>query len=123
MPRRFYMQLSTDDLHMLVVPPWFQDALREWIKIPLAHSVPLSACRSCDEWVQVTYHGGHVVFGRNWAQTICKYDLHYDDIMDFNDQAFILKMILYKVDCYTARIYTCPITARRRRPSFYLHVC
>jgi hypothetical protein len=32
MPWRFYIQLKTDDLHMLVVPPWFQDALRKWIK-------------------------------------------------------------------------------------------
>jgi hypothetical protein len=50
-----------DDLHMLVVQPWFQDALREWVQIPLPRSVPLFACRFCDEsdeWVQVTYHGG-----------------------------------------------------------------
>jgi hypothetical protein len=23
MPQRFYVQLSTDNLHMMVVPPWF----------------------------------------------------------------------------------------------------
>jgi hypothetical protein len=63
MSRRFVMKLSTNDIHMLVVPPWFQHALREWIKIALPHSVPLSACRLCDEWVQVTDHGGQVVFG------------------------------------------------------------
>jgi hypothetical protein len=59
------VQLSTDDLHMLVVPPWFQHTLREWINILLPRSVPLSACRFCDEWVQVSYYGGQVVFGRN----------------------------------------------------------
>jgi hypothetical protein len=30
-PQRFYVQLRTDDLHMLVVSPWFQHAQREWI--------------------------------------------------------------------------------------------
>jgi hypothetical protein len=40
MPRRFYVKINTDDIHMTVVAPWFQDALREWIKIPLPHSVP-----------------------------------------------------------------------------------
>jgi hypothetical protein len=108
MPRRFYMQLSTDDLHMLVVPPWFQDALREWIKIPLPRSVPLSAYRFCDEWVQVTYHGGQVVFARNWVQTVNKYDLHHGEVMEFKLQAFVLKMIIYKADCSIARLYTCP---------------
>jgi hypothetical protein len=90
MPRRFYVQLNTDDLHMIVVPPWFQDALREWIKIPLPRSVPLSACRFCYEWVQVTHHGGHVVFGQNWAQVVYKYDLHIGDIAVVKLQAFIL---------------------------------
>jgi hypothetical protein len=65
MSRWFVMQLTTDDLHMLVVPPWFQHAFREWIKIPLPRSVALSSYRFCDEWVQVAYHGGQVVFGRN----------------------------------------------------------
>jgi hypothetical protein len=49
--------------------------LREWINILLPRSVPLSACRFCDEWVQVSYYGGQVVFGRNWPQTVYKYDL------------------------------------------------
>jgi hypothetical protein len=65
MPWRFYVQLSTDDLHMLFMPPWFQHVLQEWIKIPLPCSVQLYISRFCDEWVQVTYHGGQVVFGRN----------------------------------------------------------
>jgi hypothetical protein len=29
MPRRFFVQLTTEDLHMVVVPPWFQHALQE----------------------------------------------------------------------------------------------
>jgi hypothetical protein len=54
--------------------------------------------------VQITYHGGKVVFGRNWAQ----YDLHYVDVVELKLQAFVLKMIIYKVDCSTAMLYTCP---------------
>jgi hypothetical protein len=57
-PWRFIVQLTMDDLHMLIVLLWFQHALRDWIKIPLPHNVPLSSCRFCEEWVQVTYHGG-----------------------------------------------------------------
>jgi hypothetical protein len=51
MPRRFYVQLNTDDL------TWFQDAIREWVKIMLPRSMPLSVCRFSEEWVHVTYHG------------------------------------------------------------------
>jgi hypothetical protein len=36
MPRRFYVQLN--HFHMLVVPSWFQDTLRKWIKTLLPHS-------------------------------------------------------------------------------------
>jgi hypothetical protein len=68
----------------------------------------LSACRFCDEWVQVSYHGGHVVFGRNWAHAVYKYDPHIGDAVEFKLQAFTLKMIIYKATCSTARLYTCP---------------
>jgi hypothetical protein len=81
---------------MLVVPPCFQDALREWIKISLPRSVPLSACRFCDEWVQVTHLAGQVVFNQNWAQVVYKYDLHIGDVVVFKLQAFALKMIIYR---------------------------
>ena len=107
MPRRFYVQLDTDDLHMLVVPPWFQAALLEWIKIPLPRSMAMSACRFCDEWVQVTHFGSHVVFGRTWPQTVIKYDLHIDDVVEFKLQAFAIKINIFKGDSSTARLYTC----------------
>lgn len=78
MPRRFFAQLNTDDLHMLVAPPTFQRAPRDCIKITLPSIVALGACRLCDEWVQVTYHGGQLVLARNWPNVVCKYDLHYN---------------------------------------------
>jgi hypothetical protein len=52
--------------------------------------------------------GGQVVFGRNRAQVVYKYDLHYGDVVEFKLQAFALKMIIYKADCSTGRLYTCP---------------
>jgi hypothetical protein len=58
--------------------------------------------------VQVTYHGGQVVFSRNWARVVYKYDIHYDDVVEFNLQAFALKMIIYKEGCSTTMLYTCP---------------
>jgi hypothetical protein len=70
--------------------------------------VPLPACRFCDEWVQITYDGGQVVFGRKWAQIVYKYDLHYGDFVEFKLQAFVLKMIIYKADYSTARLYIYP---------------
>jgi hypothetical protein len=42
-----------------------------------------------------------MVFGRNWAQTVYKYNLHYGDIVEFKLQTFVLKMIIYKPDCST----------------------
>jgi hypothetical protein len=73
MPQRFYVQLSTYDFHMLVVPPCFEHALREWVNIPLPRNVTLSSCHFCDEWVQVTNYGGQMVFSRNRPQTVYKY--------------------------------------------------
>jgi hypothetical protein len=67
----------------------------------------LSTCRFCDEWVQVTHHGGHVVFGRKWAQVVYKYDLNIGDVVVFKLEAFTLKMVIYKAACSTARLYTC----------------
>jgi hypothetical protein len=58
--------------------------------------------------VQVTYHGGQVLFGRKWAHTVYKYDLHYGDFGEFKLQAFVLKMIIYKADCSTSMLYICP---------------
>jgi hypothetical protein len=92
---------------MLVVPPWFHQALREWIKIALPHSVSLSAWHFCDEWVQVTYYGGKVALCRNWPETVYKYDLHRDNVMAFKLQAFDIKMMIYKADSSTAGLYTC----------------
>jgi hypothetical protein len=39
---------------------------------------------------------------------VYKYDLRYDDVVEFKLHAFTLKMIIYKTDCSTARLYTCP---------------
>jgi hypothetical protein len=58
--------------------------------------------------VQVTYHGRQVVFGQNWVHVVYKYDLQYGDIVEFKLHAFALKMIIYKADCSTARLYTYP---------------
>jgi hypothetical protein len=41
-PRMFIVQLTMDDLHMLIMLLWFQHALQDWIKIPLPHNVLLS---------------------------------------------------------------------------------
>jgi hypothetical protein len=69
--------------------------------------VPVAACRLGDESVQVTYHGGHVVFGRNCAQIVYKYDLHHGDIVEFNLQAVVINTIIYMADSSKARVYTC----------------
>jgi hypothetical protein len=56
----------------------------------------VSTCHFCDEWVQVAYHGNQMAFARNWPEIIHIYDLHYNDIVKFKIQAFILKMTIYK---------------------------
>ena len=84
-----------------------KDALLDWIKIPLPRSVALSACRFCDEWVQVTHFCGEVVFGRNWPQTVRNYDLHIGDVVEFKIQAFVIQMKIYNGNSSTARLYTC----------------
>jgi hypothetical protein len=63
-PRPYNAQLDIDDLHMISVPLAFHQGLREWIKIPLPRNAPVSACHFCDEWANVTYHGGHMVLGK-----------------------------------------------------------
>jgi hypothetical protein len=55
-PRQCDVQRDVKDFHMFIVSLAFQPGLREWIKIPLPHSVAVSACRWCDEWVEVAYH-------------------------------------------------------------------
>jgi hypothetical protein len=39
---------------------------------------------------------------------VYKYDLHYGDVVEFKLQTFALKMVIYKADCSTTRLYTCP---------------
>ena len=107
-PRRFIMQLEQDDLHMLIVPPTFQKALRDWIRIPLPRVVPVSACRWCDEWVQVDWFNGQVALRKNWPELVYKYDLQHADVLEFKLQAFVVKMTIYKAGSSTVRQYTCP---------------
>jgi hypothetical protein len=60
-----------------------------------------------DESVQLTYHGGQVVFGRNCAQTVYKYDIHHADVVEFNLQVVVINTIIYRADSSSARVYTC----------------
>ena len=107
-PRRCVIQLDTEDVHMLVVPPAFQQGFRDWIRIPLPRVVPVSDCRWCDEWVQVDWFKGQVVFKKNWSELVNKYDLVHDYVVELKLQAFGVKLTIYKADNSSARQYTCP---------------
>jgi predicted MPP superfamily phosphohydrolase len=37
-----------------------------------------------------------MAFARNWPEIVHIYDLHYNDIVKFKIQAFIMKMTIYK---------------------------
>jgi hypothetical protein len=91
--------------HQLAFHQW----LRGWIKIPLPRSVGLSACCYCNEWVQVTYHGGHVVFGSNWPELVFKYELEYNNVVDgVQDQGVLYQDEDLQEQQLHRRLYTYP---------------
>jgi hypothetical protein len=53
--------------------------------------------------MQATYHDGQMVAGMNCPEIVHKYDLQYNDTVDFKIHAFILKLTIYKFDDSTAR--------------------
>jgi hypothetical protein len=97
---------------MLIGPPVTHAGFREWIKIPLPFSA-ISACRWCDQWLQVTYHGGQVMLGRNWPVAAYKYDMKHDNLLEFKIKAFGLKINIYKHNSSSAKTYVCPSASRQ----------
>jgi hypothetical protein len=70
--------------------------------------VVIFACRWCNEWVQVAYHGTQVVLGRNWPTVIFKYDLKRNDFLEFKINAFNPKVKIYKHNSSNPNTNICP---------------
>jgi hypothetical protein len=49
-----------------------------------------------------------VVLSMNCMQTVYMYDLHHGEVMEFKLYVIAMKMIIYKDDSSTARLYTFP---------------
>ena len=109
-PRRFYVQLERDDLHMLLIPRSFHASLKEWMMIPLPRCIAIDAYKFWDEHVQLQYYKntGEIVIGRNWPDVVHSYNLEEDDVLVFKLTATGFKMDIYKNMDSTARGYTCP---------------
>jgi hypothetical protein len=49
-----------------------------------------------------------MVFVRHWPKIVHKYDLEYNDTLEFKIQAFVLKTKIYKINTSTAKLHTFP---------------
>ena len=108
-PRRFYVQLDMDDMHMLVIPSAFQKVLKVFLKFRLPTSICLSACRSCEEWISVTELDGQIVLSRGWRCFARNHDLQYNDMLVFSLKNYGLQVKIYKAASSIMMPYFCPI--------------
>jgi hypothetical protein len=72
--------------------------------------------------VQVAYHGGQMVLWRNWLEIAQKYDLQYNNMVEFKIRAFVLKTTIYKSNSSTAMQYTYPNHALATT-CLFIYVC
>jgi hypothetical protein len=71
--------------------------------------VGISVYRFCGKWVHVTtYQSDQMVFTWNCSEIVPRYDLEYNDTLEFKIQAFYLNMKIYMANTSTTRLYTCP---------------